>query len=68
MVKARMSAAEWEKIKKDSGIVESNGEAHRIQEDEEVEPISTPAKKYPQVGQMQAAKGGKLAGEVTEWK
>ncbi len=63
-----MSAAEWEKIKKESGIVESNGEAHRIQEDEEPEPISTPTKKYPQVGQMQAAKGGKPAGEVTEWK
>ena len=63
-----MSAAEWEKIKKESGIVENNGEAHRVQEDEEPEPVATPTKQYPQVGQMQAAKGGKPAGAVTEWE
>ena len=45
MVKARMSAAEWEKIKSESGIVEHNGEAGRPQPDEDVvEPVSMPKK------------------------
>lgn len=70
MVKARMSAAEWEKIKSESGIVEHNGEAGRPQPDEDVvEPVSMPKKNPTKIGTMQpAAKGGKLAGEVTEWK
>ncbi|MFA5745737.1 MAG: hypothetical protein WCX79_01005 [Candidatus Paceibacterota bacterium] len=67
MVKARISAEEWDKIKKDTGIVESDGEAHHVH-DEEPEPVATPTKQYSQVGQMQAAKGGKPAGAVTEWK
>jgi hypothetical protein len=63
---ARMSEAEWEKIKSESGIVESNGEAHK--ETREVEPIATLPKPTRMVGQMQPAKGGKPAGSVTEWK
>jgi hypothetical protein len=70
MVKARLSEAEWENIKEKSNIVESDGEAHRAEstEEDEVEPKAEPKKKYPSVGQMQAAKGGKPAGEVTEWE
>ncbi len=70
MVKARLSEAEWENIKQKSNIVESDGEAHRAEstEEDEVEPKAEPKKKYPSVGQMQAAKGGKPAGEVTEWE
>ena len=44
MVKARMSVAEWEKIKSESNIVEKDGEAGRPREDEEVEPMAMPSK------------------------
>lgn len=39
----------------------------RVAEDEEVEPIAKPAIKGKQVGQMRATKGGKPAGEATEF-
>jgi hypothetical protein len=62
MVRAHISEAEWEKMKKESNIVENNGEANVV------EPIAKPEIKSKQIGQMQAAKGGKPAGEVTDWK
>lgn len=64
---ARLSEAEWEKIKRESNIVESNGEAHK-ETRSEVEPIATPPKPTRMIGQMQASKGGKPAGEVSEWE
>ena len=68
MVKARMSVAEWEKIKSESNIVEKDGEAGRPREDEEVEPMAMPSKNPTKIGYMGAAKGGKAAGQVSEWK
>ena len=69
MVKARLSEAEWKKIKSESGIEEKNGEAGRAHlDDEKVEPVAMPSKSPTKLGTMQPSSGGKPAGAVTEWK
>jgi hypothetical protein len=64
-----MSAAEWEKIKSESGVVEKNGEAGHAHENEKVEPMAMPAHNPTRIGTMQPAKpGNKPAGKMSEWK
>lgn len=67
MVKARLSEAEWDKIKQSSGIVENGSEAGRPQSDV-VEPMAMPSRNPTKLGNMGEAKGGKMVGKMTEWK
>ena len=67
MVKARLSEAEWDKIKQSSGIVENGSEAGRPQSDV-VEPMAMPSRNPTKLGNMGEAKGGKMVGKMTEWE